>query len=94
MSRCELTGKGPLVKNIVSHSHIKTKKWVHPNVHRRRLFSEALDAFHTLTISTHAMRTVEHVGGLDRFIIRQDPTLLSKRALALRVRISARLAGR
>ena len=94
MSRCELTGKAPLVKNVVSHSNIKTKRWVHPNVHRRRMYSEALEAFHTLLVSTHALRSIEHAGGLDTFITRQAPELLSRRALALQARIKDRLAGR
>ena len=94
MSRCELTGKAPLIKNNVSHSNIKTKRWVQPNVHRRRMFSESLQAFHTLIVSTHALRSVEHAGGLDAFIIRQAPETLSQRARALQGRIRDRLAGR
>ncbi|MCA9527005.1 MAG: 50S ribosomal protein L28 [bacterium] len=93
MARCELTGKGPLVKNIVSHSHIATKRWVKPNTQRRRMYSEALDDYFVLTVATSALRTVDHVGGLDRFIIRQSPELLSKRARALQTRIRRRLAG-
>lgn len=93
MARCELTGKGPIVKNLVSHSHHATKKWVKPNIHRRRMYSESLDAFCTLAVCTRAIRTVEHVGGLDKFLLRQPTELLSKRARALQKRIRERLAG-
>ncbi len=85
--RCELTGKGPIVKNKVSHSNVKTKTWVKPNVHKRRLWSDALKDFVTLRVTTHAMRSIEHVGGLDKFITRQSPETLSKRALSVRSRI-------
>ena len=42
MSRCELTGKGPVVKNIVSHSNIKNKSKAMPNIQVKRFFSDAL----------------------------------------------------
>ena len=85
--RCELTGKGPIVKNLVSHSNVKTKAWMKPNIHKRRLWSDALNDFVTLRVTTHAMRSVEHVGGLDKFITRQSPEVLSKRAQSIRTRI-------
>jgi large subunit ribosomal protein L28 len=85
--RCELTGKGPIVKNLVSHSNVKTKKWMKPNVHKRRLWSDALNDFVVLRVTTSAIRSVEHVGGLDKFITRQSPELLSKRAQQVRTRI-------
>lgn len=93
MARCEITGKGPIVKNLVSHSHIATKKWVKPNVHRRRLYSESLGTFVTLKVCTSAVRSVEHVGGFDRFILRQSPEKLSKRARALQKRVRRALGG-
>lgn len=93
MARCEITGKGPIVKNLVSHSHVATKKWVKPNVHRRRMYSDALGTFVTLNVCARAVRSVEHVGGFDRFIVRQSPELLSKRARALQGRVRRALAG-
>lgn len=85
--RCELTAKGPRVKNLISHSHIKTKRWVRPNIEKRRLFSETLDGYVTLRVATSTLRDIQHVGGLDRFILRQAPTLLSKRARSVQTRI-------
>lgn len=93
MARCEITGKGPIVKNLVSHSHIATKKWVKPNVHRRRMYSEALGTYVTLKVCTSAVRSVEHVGGFDKFILRQSPEKLSKRARSIQQRIRRKIAG-
>jgi large subunit ribosomal protein L28 len=93
MSKCELTGKGPIVKNLVSHSNVKTKRWMQPNIQKRRLFSEALDTFVTLRIANSTVRTIDHVGGFDRFIIRQPAEQLSKRAQQVQKRISRTLRG-
>jgi large subunit ribosomal protein L28 len=80
MSKCELTGKKPIVKNLVSHSNIKTKKWVKPNIHKRRVFSDSLGRFVTLRLANSTVRSIDHVGGFDRFIIRQSTDDMSKRA--------------
>ena len=93
MSKCELTGKGPIVKNLVSHSNVKTKKWTKPNIQKRRLFSESLNSFVTLRVANSTVRTIDHVGGFDRFIIRQPSTSLSKRALQVQKRVRRVLQG-
>ena len=85
--RCELTGKGPIVKNKVSHSNVKTKAWMSPNIQKRRLYSDTLDSYVTLRIATRTIRSIEHVGGFDKFILSQPVDGLSKRALALQNRI-------
>ncbi|MEE2756600.1 MAG: 50S ribosomal protein L28 [Myxococcota bacterium] len=85
--RCELTGKGPIVKNKVSHSNVKTKTWMTPNIQKRRLFSDALDSYVTLRIAARTVRSIEHVGGFDKFILSQDSNTLSKRARAVQTRI-------
>ena len=91
MSRCELTGKSPAVKNKVSHSNIKTKSISMPNVQKKRLFSKALNEFVRLQISTSALRSMEHMGGFDTFVLRQDVKNLSARALDARTRILRKL---
>ncbi len=91
MSICELTGKRPVVKNLVSHSNIKTKKIAQPNVQKRRLFSQALGDFVTLRVATSALRDMEHVGGLDRYVLRQEDTKLSTRARDVKRRIVRKL---
>ena len=85
--RCELTGKGPIVKNKVSHSNVKTKAWMAPNIQKRRLYSDTLGKYVTLRVATRTVRSIEHVGGFDRFILKQPSDSLSKRARAVQSRI-------
>ncbi len=91
MSRCELSGKGPVVKNLVSHSNIKTKSRAYPNVQQKRLFSKALNELVGLKIATSTLRAMEHSGGFDGYILKQDDSLLSKRALRVKTRILNKL---
>lgn len=94
MSRCELTGKGPVVKNLVSHSNIKTKSTAQPNIQKKRLFSHALGSLVTLRIATSAIRSMEHVGGLDKYILSRDDEKMSKRALAIKTRIQKKMSAK
>lgn len=91
MSRCELTGKGPVVKNLVSHSNIKTKSTSLPNVQKKRIFSKALNQMVRLQIATSAIRDMEHTGGFDAFVLGQADTVLSKKALTVKNRIKRKL---
>lgn len=93
MGRCELTGKSPVVKNLVSHSNIKTKTISQPNIQKKRIFSQALGQLVTLRVAASAIRDMEHVGGLDKFILKQEEETLSKRALAIRNRIRSKVLG-
>jgi ribosomal protein L28 len=69
MSRvCELTGKRPMVGNNVSHANNKTKRRYLPNLNDVTLQSEALNRGIKLRISAAALRSVDHRGGLDRFL--------------------------
>ncbi len=91
MSRCELTGKGPVVKNLVSHSNIKTKSTVQPNVQRKRIFSKALNQMVRLYVATSTIREMEHIGGFDSYILNQNDSTLSKRALAIKARLRKKI---
>lgn len=91
MSRCELTGKGPVVKNLVSHSNIKTKSRALPNVQKKRMFSRALNQMVRLQIAASTIRDMEHMGGFDNFVLNQDDSALSKRALEVKARIRRKL---
>lgn len=91
MSRCELTGKSPVVKNLVSHSNIKTKSVVMPNVQRKRIFSKTLNQMVRLYMATSAIRDMEHTGGFDKFILNQDDKVLSQRALDVKGRIKRKI---
>ena len=71
MSRiCELTGKGRQVGNNVSHANNKTKRTFLPNLQNVTLISEALEKSIKLRVSTHGLRSVEHVGGLDNWLVK------------------------
>ncbi len=91
MARCELTGKQPEVKNLVSHSNIKTKSVSNPNVQQKRIFSRTLNQMINLKMATSTIRSLEHKGGLDTFILNQPDGVLSKRALAVKTRILRKL---
>lgn len=91
MSRCELTGKGPVVKNLVSHSNIKTKSTAQPNVQRKRIFSPALNQMVRLYVATSTIRDMEHSGGFDSFLLNQNEKALSARALDIRNRIRRKM---
>jgi len=91
MARCELTGKQPEVKNLVSHSNIKTKSVSNPNVQQKRIFSRALNMMVNLKMATSTIRSMEHMGGFDTFVLNQSDAKLSKRALEIKTRILRRL---
>jgi large subunit ribosomal protein L28 len=91
MSRCELTAKSPVVKNLVSHSNIKTKSIAQPNVQKKRLFSKTLNEYIRLQVAISTLRDMEHMGGFDTFLLRQDTEKLSHRALDARNRILKKL---
>ena len=74
--RCEITGKGPLVGNKVSHANNKTKRRWLPNLQEASFFSAGLKKNVTVTCSTQGIRTVEHKGGIDSFLLGTAPTKL------------------
>ena len=94
MSKCEITGKGPVVKNLVSHSNIKTKSTAQPNVQKKRIFSRSLNQMVRLSIATSAIRDMEHVGGFDNYILNSDDSKLSKKAMAVKVRIKKKISAK
>lgn len=91
MSRCEITGKSPVVKNLVSHSNIKTKTTAQPNIQKKRVFSKVLNSMVRLNMATSTIRDMEHMGGFDTFILNQEDKSLSKRALEVRNRIRRKI---
>ena len=88
MSRvCELTGKGPMVGNNVSHANNKTKRRFLPNLNEVTLGSDILDRRFKLRISNAALRTVDHRGGLDAFMAKAKDSDLSEKALKIKKEI-------
>ncbi|MFD1787724.1 50S ribosomal protein L28 [Sphingomonas floccifaciens] len=85
MSRiCELTGKGRQVGHNVSHANNKTKRTFLPNLQNVTLISDALGTSVRLRVSTHGLRSVEHNGGLDNWLVKTRDTDLSLRARRLK----------
>ena len=82
--RCELTAKGPLVGHKVSHSNIKTKRRFLPNLCNVTFISDALGRNVRLRVSTNALKSVDHNGGLDAFLLKAKADVLSPRALELK----------
>ncbi|TZG27284.1 50S ribosomal protein L28 [Sphingomonas montanisoli] len=92
MSRiCELTGKGRQVGHNVSHANNKTKRTFLPNLQNVTLLSDALGKGVRLKVSTHGLRSVEHVGGLDNWLIKTSDDDLSLRARRLKREVSKKL---
>ena len=91
--RCELTGKAVLVGNKVSHSNRKTKTRFLPNLVKVTLASETLGRDVRLRVATVALRSVEHRGGLDAFLIKASDTELSTGARALKREIEKKQAS-
>ena len=93
MSRiCELTGKGRLVGNNVSHANNKTKRTFLPNLQNVSLMSDALERQVKLRVSMNGLRSVEHVGGLDNWLAKTSDEKLSLKARRLKREI-AKKAG-
>ena len=90
--RCELTGKAVLVGNNVSHANNKTKRRFLPNLQTVSLMSDVLNRTVRLRISVAALRSVEHRGGLDAFLVKAREDGLSDRARKLRKDVLAKLA--
>ena len=74
--RCGITGKKVLFGNNVSHSQRKTRRRFNPNLQSTALMSEVLGRMVTLRLSMHALRTIEHNGGLDAYLLKARTTNL------------------
>lgn len=85
--RCEITGKGVLSGNNVSHANNKTRRRFLPNLQEVSMLSDILNATVRMRISTRAMRTVEHNGGIDAFLLTTPNRDLPEVAQALKRRI-------
>jgi large subunit ribosomal protein L28 len=82
--RSELTGKGVMTGNNVSHANNKTRRRFMPNLNEVTLTSEALNQSYRLRISAHALRSVDHRGGLDAFLAKALDSDLSPKALKVK----------
>ncbi|OUS04502.1 50S ribosomal protein L28 [Rhodobacterales bacterium 52_120_T64] len=85
MSRvCELSGKGVMTGNNVSHAKNRTRRRFLPNLNDVTLASEALGRSFKFRIAASTLRTVDHRGGLDAFLAKSKDTDLSVTALKVK----------
>ena len=92
--RCEITGKGVLTGNNVSHANNKTRRRFLPNLQDTTLLSDVLGEPVRLRLCAGAMRTVEHNGGIDAYLLGTPNTKLTEDARALKRRIEKAKAKR
>ena len=90
--RCELTGVNRQIGHKVSHSNIKTKREFKPNLVDVTLSSDALGQTYKLRVTAAALRTVDHRGGLDQFLLKANEAELSTRAAKIRRDLKKKLA--
>ena len=81
---CELSGKGPMSGNKVSHANNKSRRRFLPNLNEITLISDVLGQSFRLRISAAALRTVDHRGGLDAFLAKEGDENLSTKALKIK----------
>ena len=86
--RCELTSKGVMTGNNVSHAKNRTRRRFLPNLNDVTLLSETLGRGFKLKISAAALRTVDHRGGLDAFLAKAKDSDLSDKALKIKKQIA------
>ncbi len=91
--RCELSGKAVLTGHLVSHSNRKTKRRFLPNLCNVTLQSEALQRSVRLRVAAASLRSVEHRGGLDAFLIKAREGELSQGARLLKREIEKKLTA-
>jgi large subunit ribosomal protein L28 len=88
--RCELTGKGVLTGNNVSHANNKTRRRFLPNLNEVTLMSDLLGQSVRVRVSAHGLKSVDHNGGLDAYLLKVNETLLSARMVKLKRQIAKR----
>ena len=85
--RCDITGKGVMAGNNVSHAHNKTRRRFLPNVQQTSMMSDTLGEMVRMRVSTRAIRTIEKNGGLDVFLLGTSNRKLTPEALRIKRRI-------
>jgi large subunit ribosomal protein L28 len=90
--RCDITGKGVQYGHNVSHANNKTQKRFMPNLQSTRLLSDALGQQVRLRLTVSAIRTIEHSGGLDAYLLKTSNTKLPVEARRLKHRIEKAMA--
>jgi len=92
--RCELTGKAVQSGNNVSHANNKTRRRFLPNLQQTSMFSEMLGRNISFRVSTNGLRTIEHKGGLDAYLIGARGSTLGTEMRSLKKQIETKVAER
>lgn len=92
--RCEITGKGVQTGNNVSHANNRSRRRFLPNLQQTSLMSDALGTMVRLRLTTHAIRSIEHNGGLDAYLVKAKNAQLGLEARALKRRIEKAIAAK
>jgi len=92
--RCVVTGKGVMTGNNVSHANNKTRRKFLPNVQDVNVYSEALGRNVRMRISADGLRTLDHKGGLDAFLMGTAPTKLALELRSIRTQVAKALADK
>lgn len=92
--RCVITGKGVQSGNNVSHANNKTRRRFLPNLQETSVLSDALGEMIRLKVSTNGLKTIEHNGGLDSFLLSVNDSKLTEEARRIKRRVQRALANR
>ncbi len=92
--RCVITGKGVLTGNNVSHANNKTRRRFLPNLQETGVLSDALNQLVRLRVSTQGLKTIEHNGGIDAFLLSMSDVRLTREARQLKRRVVKALANK
>jgi len=87
--RCQVTGKIRLIGNTVSHANNKSKRTFRTNLRAARMYSEVLKKHVTMKVTANGIRTIEHNGGIDAWLLSQTPTTLDARLRKVRDQVAA-----
>ena len=90
--RCAVTGKGVQTGNNVSHANNKTRRRYLPNLQEASLVSDAIGGIVRLRLSTHALRSIEHNGGIDAYLVKASAKTLSPEVRRLKKLIEKKRA--
>ena len=92
--RCTVTGKGVMSGNNVSHAQNKTRRRFIPNVQDVNVFSDAMQKMVRIRVSAAGLRTLDHKGGLDAFVMSTAPTKLTPELRRVRTQVEKALASK
>lgn len=92
--RCTVTGKGVMSGNNVSHAQNKTRRRFIPNVQDVNVYSEAMDKNVRIRVSAAGLRTLDHKGGLDAFLMSTAPTKLDPELRRVRTQVEKAIAAK